>query len=190
MLNDLILSLSSVSLFCLFAWAIRNHFSGMSIPSGMKIVMAMSSLGLAVFLITLWMTPPSPWLTLTSLSIQFFSFLIFMWSLKSSVAHQQFLAFSDEDPLCLIENGIYNYVRHPFYTSYILFWLACFAGAPTVATLLILIILTTLYVTAARKEEASFLETRFAEPYSRYRSRVGMFIPKLGLPPVMRNDPR
>ena len=82
--------------------------------------------------------------------------------------------------MSLVTSGPYRVVRHPFYTSYLIFWVAMTLGAWSVWGIAVLVLLTAMYTVAARTEEAKFAATPMAGEYAEYRKRAGMFWPKLG----------
>ena len=102
--------------------------------------------------------------------------VLFIWALAS--AKQLDFANSGRDGE-LITRGPYAIVRHPCYLAYILFWLG--------NSLLIFVpvmwassfILVWIYVYSARKEEVYLLQSPLGTDYLEYKSRVGMFLPKL-----------
>jgi len=86
---------------------------------------------------------------------------------------------SDDLPTEVVTWGAYQYVRHPFYSSYFLYYtgLALLAPAwPTFA--LVLYAYAMLYYTAV-KEERQLAESRHANAYARYMQRTGRFFPPL-----------
>jgi protein-S-isoprenylcysteine O-methyltransferase Ste14 len=75
--------------------------------------------------------------------------------------------------------GPYRLVRHPIYAAYLLAWCAGAAIAGQPWLLAPVLGMGLFYVSAARQEETSFLASAFAIPYSEYRRRTGMFVPKV-----------
>ena len=75
--------------------------------------------------------------------------------------------------------GPYGVVRHPFYAAYSLFWVAGWVGSGAWSTAVVALTMFTLYVTAARGEEAGFAASALAEAYRRYQQRTGFFFPRL-----------
>ncbi len=81
----------------------------------------------------------------------------------------------------LITTGIYGYLRHPIYTSMIL-WALCqplllpnaVAGFSGLAAVVLL------WLLRVPKEEA-MMQARFGEEYTRYAARTGRIVPKLQL---------
>jgi protein-S-isoprenylcysteine O-methyltransferase Ste14 len=89
------------------------------------------------------------------------------------------VAFSEDVPEHLVLWGPYRYVRHPYYVSYCMTWLAGFAAtgnAWMAGTLLLMLIL---YLWAARLEERKFLNSSYAAAYEHYQRTTGMFLPRL-----------
>jgi len=81
-----------------------------------------------------------------------------------------------EDTTTLITTGVYKYIRHPLYTSLILFSLGAFLKDPTwLGVGLVITTIIGVYITA-RIEEGHNLE-RFGEAYQQYMEETKSFIP-------------
>ena len=91
------------------------------------------------------------------------------------------LAFDAENPDTLVMEGPYKYLRHPFYTSYLIFWVGWAIAIWSPWTLLPLAVLVSIYVVAAKGEEQKFSNSPLAAQYEAYRKRAGMFWPRLGV---------
>jgi len=78
----------------------------------------------------------------------------------------------------LVTEGIYHVIRHPQYTGFLLLTLGMLFEWATLPLLIMWPILVALYYRLARREEAD-MEAEFGEAYRTYRSRTGMFLPKL-----------
>lgn len=89
------------------------------------------------------------------------------------------LAFSTDAPTELIANGPYRVIRHPFYTSYLIAWTAGVVATGQPWLLLTVLGMGTLYVLAARQEEAKFQGSALATAYRTYATTAGMFFPRL-----------
>lgn len=107
------------------------------------------------------------------------SLLIFWLSVLSHRSRRPSYAFVRTQPQTFVSTGPYRWVRHPFYLSFMLAATAgaCIAGQPLL--LLTVIVLFGCYYTAAKSEEASFVQTDFASAYESYRTTTGMFLPRL-----------
>ncbi|MFW8565926.1 methyltransferase family protein [Orrella sp. 11846] len=77
----------------------------------------------------------------------------------------------------LITHGPYRWIRHPMYTSVLLFGLACASvlGTPLGVSLWIALVIT--LSLKARLEEQYLLQS--FEAYGQYMQRTGRFLPKL-----------
>ncbi len=83
-----------------------------------------------------------------------------------------------EDTTTLITSGVYKYIRHPLYTSLVLFSLGVFLKDPSLLGAgLVIINVIGVYLTA-RIEEGHYLE-RFGEAYQNYMELTKRFIPKI-----------
>lgn len=77
----------------------------------------------------------------------------------------------------LVTTGVYGLVRHPLYLSYILISLGLFFLLANILLLGCFVGLLCYYF-PAKKEEVMLLE-RFRSQYEEYKSRVGIFFPKI-----------
>ena len=78
----------------------------------------------------------------------------------------------------LIANGPYRFIRHPFYASYILFWIGCASYAANLIGYGILLALAASYCFTARGEEDDILRSGLSRDYAAYRQRAGFLWPK------------
>jgi protein-S-isoprenylcysteine O-methyltransferase Ste14 len=77
----------------------------------------------------------------------------------------------------LATTGIYDYVRHPQYTGFVLVMFGFLLQWPTLITLAMFPILTIMYIRLARSEEREELAA-YGDAYRSYISRVPAFIPR------------
>ena len=78
----------------------------------------------------------------------------------------------------LVTNGIYNYIRHPQYTGFLLVTLGMIFEWATLPLLIMWPLLAMIYYRLAKKEESD-IEIEFGQKYLEYRRRTGMFLPQL-----------
>ena len=81
-----------------------------------------------------------------------------------------------EDTTTLITTGVYKYIRHPLYTSLILFSLGAFLKAPTWLGMGLVITTVIGVYSTARIEEGHNLD-RFGVAYQQYMEKTKSFIP-------------
>jgi protein-S-isoprenylcysteine O-methyltransferase Ste14 len=83
-----------------------------------------------------------------------------------------------EDTTSLITSGVYEYIRHPLYTSLLLFSMGAFLKDPSLlGTGLVVTTVIGVYLTASI-EEGHNLE-RFGSAYQNYMDQTKRFIPKI-----------
>jgi protein-S-isoprenylcysteine O-methyltransferase Ste14 len=82
----------------------------------------------------------------------------------------------------LFDAGPFRFVRHPFYMSYLIFWVACALATSCLLVMTITILLATIYSVAALQEQNAFLSSALRPEYEAYRRTTGFFWPKLRFP--------
>jgi protein-S-isoprenylcysteine O-methyltransferase Ste14 len=170
----------SLVAFGSFSWALRWHFeTGGRIPNGMRLLSFFSLLSYATYVallvgqgceVTVWTT-----LGLVGFAL---SILLFWWTVMATKPYKLCVAYTDADPHVICTGGPYAHVRHPFYLSYITFWIgtALVAGRWQWAAVLIL---TLWYIRMARGEERRFHLSALSPGYAIYREQTGMLLPRL-----------
>ncbi|MDA3958716.1 isoprenylcysteine carboxylmethyltransferase family protein [Oceanispirochaeta sp.] len=78
----------------------------------------------------------------------------------------------------LVQDGIYQYIRHPQYTGLFLITLGMMLEWLTIPQLLMWPVLLFIYVRLARKEEKD-MRSEFGLEYDVYKDETGMFFPRL-----------
>src|ERR1700712_4977620 len=177
MLRDWLLLAASVACLGSFAWALRGHFrQDCRMPLGMRLLSATSLVGFCGYAWQLCHAFPGRALTLLGLELFLLSFALFWWTIAATRADRPRVAHADDSPRSRQTSGPYRLVRHPFYASYIVFWLgtAVTAGG---AQWLAASFLTAWYVLIARHEERRFDASALEAPYKAYRKRTGMLFP-------------
>lgn len=106
--------------------------------------------------------------------------IIFFWVNSSVVKKGGFeIVFTDNAPSKITVNGTYKFVRHPFYTLYCLVYCSSALLQADLFLMGIAIVLTALYVIAARREEKQIMESSLRDEYAKYKSKTGAFFPLL-----------
>lgn len=169
-----------------FAVAMARLFTRPSgVPTRMRVL---AGAGAASGAIDLWALsagrPSSLAGTLAGLACCVASLALFAGAERATRARRLSVAFSPDLPAHLTTGGPYARVRHPFYTAYALLWIGAALGAAGVVPWLVAAAMLALYVSAARMEEAKFAASPLGHEYAHYRSRAGMFWPRL-FPPAL-----
>jgi protein-S-isoprenylcysteine O-methyltransferase Ste14 len=164
-------------------WGIYGHFvTDQRVEPAMKLTSLLSLVGLVWFLA---LRGREHALTNTAglahdgaaLAFLAASMALFWWAIGVTRRRRLTLAFSKDQPSFVHSDGPYAWVRHPFYTSYILFWTALAIASASLSFWLMPAIMTWLYLRAIRLEEAKFASSPVAYAYDAYRQRTGMLIP-------------
>jgi protein-S-isoprenylcysteine O-methyltransferase Ste14 len=163
--------------------ATRDHFVSDKMATPAKLLAALVICSTIVFSVVLFLAEAPPGAALLGIVLELASLWIFRGALRASREARLLFAFDPGLPHGLIDSGPYRYVRHPFYTSYLLFWFGWAIAIWSWWTLPFLIGFVGFYVGAATGEERKFASTNLGPEYDSYRQRAGLFWPKL---PVRR----
>jgi len=177
------LTLVALSVICWvsFALAVMWHFSRPVEPSWlMKAVASLATFfGLLQVAAIVW----APATSVTSWMVAFVLYgsalSLFWWALKTTRGHRFPLAFTPTSPTMVLAEGPYRWVRHPFYASYLLYWVAGAYATEAWGLVASVLVMGMLYWRAAVQEETEFLQGDQAEAYRAYILRTGRFFPKL-----------
>jgi protein-S-isoprenylcysteine O-methyltransferase Ste14 len=105
------------------------------------------------------------------------------YQLRRTGGHQPRSNFSGnhhfENTAHLVNTGIYRFIRHPMYSSLLLFAWGTYLGYPTAVGFLVVVVTTIFVVVAARVEEQENINF-FGDKYLEYMKTTKMFIPYLG----------
>jgi protein-S-isoprenylcysteine O-methyltransferase Ste14 len=105
--------------------------------------------------------------------------LLFLSSLEAARRVPLPRTFVDDPmPKALITRGPFAVIRHPFYVSYALAWLAAPVATHGPLAGGLALVAIGIYIVAARREERS-LDERFGEAYRSYKHGTGMVVPSL-----------
>ena len=172
-----IIACLGLACFVAFSWAVKGHFRAThAMPTGMKLIGILSLVGLLSFLWHL-RDGASAWPVVIVLFC--LSLWLFGWAIHTTRFFPPTLAFDTDRPHILFCQGPYRYVRHPFYLSYMLFWIGTAVSAPTLGGWAAPLTLGMLYYRAASREEQKFARSTLAPDYDVYRQQAGMFLPRL-----------
>jgi len=175
--RQMLVLVPGLACFLAFSWGTLRHFRSVGpMPPGMRLIGAVSLLTVTAFTWSVLASPlPGTWPAAPILS--FGSLALFAWTVRET-RHAAFaLAFAGAQPSRLLATGPFRYLRHPFYTSYLTFWLATCVATTSSISIGGSAILLVCYLTAARDEEKVILRSRLSAEYATYASGTGMFLP-------------
>ncbi len=170
-----------VVVFMAFAWAIARLFRReRRLPLGMRLL-ALGGSGASLALLALLLLAPSDpvarWLG--AIGLYALSLGVFVWSCRAIWDARLPIAFSDHEPPGIQQHGPYAFVRHPFYLSYAMAYVAAAIAAGHVAAWGIAAAMSAIYWRLAVQEERALLTRHVGDEYARYMQRTGRFVPSL-----------
>jgi protein-S-isoprenylcysteine O-methyltransferase Ste14 len=165
------------SCYLSFMWASRFHFrvSG-SIPFGSIAIFVLTQIGCAAFVYEVIQQPRKGLLPILLYGIPF---VVFAWAMWTTHRKGLTVAFSTNIPSDIILEGPYKFVRHPFYSSYLLFWIANACSTTSLVPWGFVAVMAAIYTAAAKMEEEKFSISPYRADYEKYKAQVGMFVPQL-----------
>ncbi len=176
------LLLAFLLLVCLssFTWAMRNFFvKPERLTPGLRITL-LAGVVFAVlhFIVILRARTLAGPAVAVAVVLYLLALAIFWWTVAANRSKPLAACFSEHEQLHLVCNGPYRFVRHPFYCSYLLTWLA--GGVATLNPWLGLtfIAMFVLYLIAAVNEEKKFAASPLAGDYANYCGATGRFLPR------------
>lgn len=84
----------------------------------------------------------------------------------------------NDEPIELVTWGPYAYIRHPFYTSFLLAFLAAAIAFPHLLTFGCLVYAGVALSLTAAREERRLAHSDFGQAYSDYMTSTGRFLPR------------
>ncbi|WP_425504366.1 methyltransferase family protein [Quisquiliibacterium transsilvanicum] len=104
---------------------------------------------------------------------------LFWWAARAYGDLRPSIAFSPGPPCVLVTSGPYKFIRHPFYSAYMMFWLAFAVHSWSVWALVPALTMGVIYYKAAKSEEDSIMSSALRDAYIDYSRSAGMFLPRL-----------
>lgn len=115
-----------------------------------------------------------------SLALAVLSLSLFLLSARETYYRPLYVVFSKDDRKDqekLLQDGPFALLRHPYYSSYLLNYLAAAVGAYTMTNWLVLIFAAGMYNFAAIQEEKRLLQGPLRQEYMAYKQRTIGLIP-------------
>ncbi len=123
-----------------------------------------------------------PLVILLALLFYAFAVLLFWSAVKANKSDQGSLPFifSSKPVSHLVRSGVYKYIRHPFYTAYILSWIAPVVCTTSSTMTVFSCVMIIIYTLRAFAEEKAFMNSKLSDEYACYRAESGMLLPRIG----------
>jgi protein-S-isoprenylcysteine O-methyltransferase Ste14 len=146
--------------------------------AGLCLITVGAAVGGTTELTTMALTPvQSPWRSAAGTVLFAGALTLFLAAAHETRRRPLTPAFSEDVPTHLVCSGPYRLVRHPFYTAYLITYIAGWVVSGVTALLVVFAGMGTLYAVAARREEDKFQRSPLAQDYTHYAARTGMFWP-------------
>jgi protein-S-isoprenylcysteine O-methyltransferase Ste14 len=177
MFLDVLVSVISVIVILTWIWSIKAHFKSTEMPAGAKLISILVIASGLFLLLLVWRNEQPTGTQLFGIALQILSYILF-WSAIGATRNAALLAaFTPLSPHSLVTSGPYRFVRHPFYSSYLLFWVGLTVCTWSVWAIVPLVGMFVTYLQAALDEERKFSKTELATDYSQYMAKTARFVP-------------
>lgn len=176
---DIVLSITGIATVAQYLWSMRVHFRSSATSPAATLTFSVVAATALFFLVMLWVHPQPLAAKIVGLAIQLASSALFWWAIVRSRKARLRFVFASDNPDSLVTDGPFGYIRHPFYTSYIIFWLGWGIATWSLWAILPVVAIFVLYLIAALGEEKKFSHTELAGAYEAHRKRAGLFWPRL-----------
>lgn len=175
---DIAVTVLALFIVWLYVWSTMTHFRSETPPKGVPVVATAVFLSLAIYLMLLWVNVQPVAAQIAGLVLILLSLGLFWWAISASRDFGLTHVFDKTQPTALLSSGPYAHVRHPFYTSYILFWAGLGLSTWSIWAVIPLVTIIVIYTRASRLEEAKFFNSPLVDEYRGYMLRAGRFWPK------------
>lgn len=181
-LPQLVVLLAACTCFAGYAWGRARFFRIVAgTPGGHRLIAwATAGSALAHLVAIVFFHRHAPARFAAGLALYAASLGLFWWCVRVNRSRPLSLAFSADLPCHLVAAGPYAAVRHPFYLSYLLCWIAGVVATGFWPLLATVAAMAWIYHRAALMEEAKFAASPLAEAYARYAAGTGRYLPRIG----------
>ena len=169
----------SITCYISFTYAILWLFKrDEKIPSTVKWLSVVGTIATFAQWAALWLLTPPLWIAVSGCFLFVACLSLFWWAALHTRYLRLGIAFAPDRGIPIQTRGPYRWVRHPFYVSYMLFWVAGALACGQPALLITLLVMCLFYFPAIRKEESELL-ARSDDTYKVYMARTGRLIPRV-----------
>lgn len=165
-------------LFAYIVYASYLHFDGtQSEPLGMKIIRISSAFAFIANSIVLWRVDETKSVYL-GISASLIAISLFSWTIIHTKNRGFKVAYSGISESKFTSDGPFKFIRHPFYSAYIFFWIGwIFSTNFNFISIVICLVLISQYILAANTEE-KFISAACPD-YKEYIQSTGKFLPRI-----------
>ena len=172
--------LCSIVCFASYTWAIVALFNKPDgQPMKMKLVSGMGFIFFLAQLVAIVRGKPLVWLAILGICFYGIAFVLFWWAVTAVRGAGLNVAFTTTQPSKLLIYGPYRYIRHPFYASYLAFWIAGVMVSSEPLLLPCVVCMGLLYTLAMKQEEREFRQGPLREAYHDYALVTGKVLPRV-----------
>lgn len=176
---DWIVNLFGLATLAIYSWALRAHFRSDGLSPQVKLL-SLATTGLTIVLLASVWGYRQPAAALASgLAVMALSLGLFFWAVGATRQANLRHVFDDQQPIGIVQEGPYAYVRHPFYVAYMMFWIGWSVASWSPWSIIPTSGMALAYIMAARAEERRFEGTPYGEAYRAYAQRTGRFFPRI-----------
>jgi protein-S-isoprenylcysteine O-methyltransferase Ste14 len=174
---DILVSALAILTVGTYSWSIKAHFKSKTLPDGAKLISGLVILSGVVLLGLTWALVQPAAAQWAGLALMAAAYALFWRTIAETRAASLLAAFDESVPGSLVTTGPYRFVRHPFYSTYLLFWFGWAVAAWSVWAIIPFIGMAVTYWRAALDEEAKFARTPMAAQYANYMKSTARFVP-------------
>ena len=114
--------------------------------------------------------------TAGALALASVSVALYEWTRRTVGPQHLFIGLSGQVPAAVLETGPYRHLRHPFYLSYLLAFVAMALAMRSWLGTGVLAANVVLFIAMALHDEATLARSPLAGAYAAYRRRVGVLL--------------
>ncbi len=118
-------------------------------------------------------------ITIFFVLINFTSLLLFAWTYRTTSQFKFDNIFTHRAPQQIINTGPYRFIRHPYYTSYMINYLSILFISQSILLIIPIALIIVLYYFATQNEEELILNSEHKNLYGEYKEKTKRFVPFL-----------